>query len=128
MLPKKSKDLYKLTAEQLGISEDLVKDAVEMYWVDVRKALTDMSHHAIFIDNLGTFSAKELRLKQALEKYERLHGFNDGSTYRKMTMKQELTSRIDKIKRLLNLIDNDKEKKQLIRDKRNGNTNQNLEE
>ena len=88
MLPKKAKEFYKATAEQLGISEDLVRDAVEMYWADVRKALTEMQFHAIFIDKLGTFSAKERRLQEALEQYERYDNLNDGSTYRKMAIKQ----------------------------------------
>lgn len=129
MLPKKAREFYKVTAEQLGISEDLVRDAVEMYWTDVRKALTEMQFHAVFIDKLGTFSAKERRLTEALEEYERYDNLNDGSTYRKMTIKQEGQDRIQKIKKLLELINSDKQKKELIKQKRNNElTTQNLEE
>lgn len=129
MLPKKASEFYKKTAKQLGISEDLVRDAVGMYWSDVRKALTDMQHHAIFIDKLGTFSAKEKRLKEALEKHERYDSLNKGDTYRKMAMKQEGQSRITKIKALLELIEKDKQKKQEVKNKRDGKLNTtNLEE
>ncbi len=129
LVPKKSKDLYKVTALKLGVSEDLVRDAVEIYWMDVRRALTDMKYHAIFIDNLGTFKAKEQRLEEALVEYERLFSFNDGSSFRKMSMKNELESRIGKIKNLLGLIQADKVKKQFIQDKRDGKiTSSNLEE
>lgn len=88
-----------------------------------------MQHHVIFIDSLGQFSAKETKLKESLEKYERLYGFNDGSTYRKMAMKKELGLKIERIKKLLGLIQQDKEKKQLVKDKRDGKlNNNNLEE
>lgn len=95
----------------------------------VRRALTDMEYHAIFIDNLGTFKAKEQRLQEALVDYERIHSYNDGSSFRKMAMKKELESRIEKIKNLLVLIDKDKIKKQYIKDKRDDKiNNSNLEE
>lgn len=121
--------LYKQVADELGFTEDLVKDVVEIFWQDVRKALTDMEHHAIYIECLGTFKSKEKRLLEALEKYERLYSYNKGDSFRKMAMKTELGSRIQKIKHLLELMNKDKLKKQLIKDKRNGKLNQdNLEE
>lgn len=129
MVPRKAKDLYAVVAAKMGISEDLVKDAVGIYWSDVRKALTNMEYHAIFVENLGTFKSKEQRLLEALEKYERLYKYNDGENFRKMKMKTELHSRIEKIKRLLSLIEGDKVKKQQIKDKRYGtSTDTNMEE
>jgi nucleoid DNA-binding protein len=129
LVPKKSKDLHKLVAEELGFTEDLVRDAVGMYWHDVRKALTDMSHHAIYVEGLGTFKSKEKRLTEALEEYERLYLHNKGDSFRRMAMKTELGSRIEKIKHLLDLMNKDKHKKQLIKDKRNGKLDhKNLEE
>jgi hypothetical protein len=128
LVPKKSKDLYKQVAEELGFPEDLVKDVVEMYWQDVRKALTDMKHHAIYVEGFGTFKSKEKRLTEALEEYERLYNNNKGDSFRKMAMKTELGLRIGKIKHLLDLLNKDKHKRQLIKDKRNGNTKQTLEE
>lgn len=123
MIPKKSKELYEQVATELGFSKDLVKDVVEMYWQDVRKALTDMSHHAIYVEGLGTFKSKEKRLTDALEKYQRLYDHNKGDSFRKMAMKTELGSRVEKIKNLLDLMNKDKHKKQLIKDKRNAQTN-----
>lgn len=129
MVPKKSKELYKQVAEDLGFTQDLVKDVVEMYWHDVRKALTDMKHHAIYVEGLGTFKSKEKRLTEALEEYERLYNNNKGDSFRKMAMKTELGSRVEKIKHLLDLMNKDKHKKQLIKDKRNGQFNiPNMEE
>jgi hypothetical protein len=120
LVPKKSKELYRKVAQELGFTEDLVKDVVEMYWHDVRKALTDMKHHAIYVEGLGTFKSKEKRLTEALEEYERLYANNKGDSFRRMAMKTELGSRIEKIKNLLDLMNKDKHKKQLIKDKRNG--------
>lgn len=113
----------------MSIGDDLTKDAVEFYWSEVRKALTEMRHHAIFIDNLGTFKAKEQRLNEALEKYQGMSTHNDGSTFRKMSMKQEHESRIVKITNLLSLIEGDRTKKQLVKNRRDeAVTNTNLEE
>jgi len=123
LVPKKSKELYEQVATELGFSKNLVKDVVETYWQDVRKALTDMKHHAIYVEGLGTFKSKEKRLMEALEEYERLYNNNKGDSFRKMAMKTELGSRIEKIKNLLDLMNKDKHKKQLIKDKRNAQTN-----
>ncbi len=87
-----------------------------------------MDYHAIFIDNLGTFKAKGQRLQEALVDYERIHSYNDGSSFRKMAMKKELESRIEKIKNLLSLIEGDKVKKQHIKDIRDGKVKSDLEE
>lgn len=87
-----------------------------------------MEYHIIYIDNLGTFKAKEKRLRDALEKYERLSKYNDGSSFRKMAMKNEQDDRAKKIKNVLELIEQDKIKKQLIKVKRDGQTSRNLEE
>jgi hypothetical protein len=68
-------------------------------------------------------------LTEALEEYERLSKNNNGSSFRKMAMKTETDSRVEKIKNLLDLMNKDKHKKQLIKDKRNGQPNSsNMEE
>ncbi len=118
MNPKKSKSLYKDTADQLNQSEELVKDVVELYWKDIRKMITTLAHPAIFVHGLGTFKAKSWKVAEIREKYEKKLSYNDGSTFRKMTIKTELEERIARIKLLQEQIQSDKDKKQSIKDKR----------
>lgn len=128
MLPKKSKDFYAATALELGISEDLVKDAVEMYWSEVRKALTEMKHITITVTNIGRFIPKEKKLRETLAKYERIFKANDGNTFRKMAIKNEVSLRIQKIEKVLSMIEQNKIKKQLVKVKRDEYVKQDLEE
>lgn len=97
--PKKTKELCKLTSEELGLSEELVRDVVDMYWKEIHHAISDMIHPFILVHGLGTFKVKEWKLQESLEKYERLLINNDGDTFQRMAIRYELIARIEKIKR-----------------------------
>jgi hypothetical protein len=127
--PKRPDYFYKLTADELGVSEDLVRSAVELYWKEVRKSITELKHHAIHVKGLGTFLAKPWKLKEMKEKYVFQMSLNDGSTFRKMAIKADMDARILKIEKLEADIEKDKLRKQSIKDKRHDKINSaNLEE
>jgi len=121
--PKKSKELYKVTADELNIEEDLVKDLVEMYWKEIRKSITGLKHHSIFVAGIGTFNAKPWKLTEIREKYETRISYNNGSNYRKIAIKTDLEATVAKIKVLEEQIAATKLKKKLIKDKRNEKIN-----
>lgn len=123
MNPKKSKSLYKITAEELNITEDLVKDLTDMYWSEIRKSITELKHHSIYAAGIGTFNAKSWKLSEIREKYETRISYNNGSNFRKMAIKTELENTVAKIKGLEEQIAGTKLKKKSIKAKRNDKTN-----
>jgi DNA polymerase III delta prime subunit len=121
--PEKPAYFKKLTAEKLGLEEELVKDVVELYWKDVRKAITELQHYAINVEGLGTFLTKPWKLKEMREKFEYMLSKNDGSTFRKMAIKTELEDKVSKIKNLEEGLFKEKTKKQSIKELRHAKAN-----
>ena len=127
MNPKKPSYFHKLTAEQLNVSEELVKDIVNMYWGDVRKALTELKHHSVYVIGLGTFKIKFWKLDDVKKEYGIILADNNCNSFRKMAVKNELEDRIIKINKLQEMLADNVQKKQLKREIRYGKSNPNLE-
>jgi len=68
--PKKSNNLHKDLAEELGLSEALVSDIVSYYWSNVRKYLESMDEPVIDVENLGVFYTKSKCLQREIQKNE----------------------------------------------------------
>ena len=119
MNPKRAKYFYKPVADKLEVEEELVKDAVEMYWHEIRKSITELKHHAIYVKGLGTFLAKSWKVAEVREGYEKRIEANTASSFVKMTIKAELELRVKRLKLLEENIQKDKDRKQSIKDKRN---------
>jgi nucleoid DNA-binding protein len=97
--PKKAKDFKKPTAEELGLSEDLVSKFVDFYWEKVRKTLTELEYPSIEILNLGTFKIKHWKINETVENYKNMIERMSGkfSVYKRQ---MEFLSRINKLESL----------------------------
>lgn len=122
MNPKKAREFYKLTAQELELNEELVKDILETYWSEVRKTLSEMRYHAVNVHNLGTFRIKDWKLKEAIVNYERILSYNDGKSFQKMAMRYSLEDKIQKLKKAQEFIDKDKEKRIKFNQEKYGKT------
>lgn len=125
--PKKPSYFYKLTAKQLEVDEDLVREVVDLYWSNIRKALSELKHHSVYAVGLGTFRIKFWELDEVKLEYVKRLMNNDGSSFRKMMAKNELEDRIEKILKIQEMLEEDSQKKQQLREKRYGKSNSNLE-
>lgn len=70
MNPKKSNNLYKDVAEELGLPESQVSDIVSYYWSNVRKYLESMDEPVVDVENLGVFYVKSKSLDREIQKNE----------------------------------------------------------
>jgi len=120
LLPHKSKEFIKPTADKLGLSEDFVDAVTSFYWQQVKNKLSNPEHIAITVANFGVFSIKPWKLEQFDEKYKRIIKYTDLDTFQKFASVKQLEKRkviIDK------LVDQFKElalKKQSVKEKRYG--------
>ena len=117
MLPKKAKDFKKPTAEELGLSEDQVNDFINFYWERVRKYMSELEHGAIQIPNLGIFKVKHWRITETVAKHEATIIRVDGK-FAGYRMKVDLTDRIEKLKKIKSLVEEQELKFKEIRDAR----------
>ena len=125
MVPKKSREFIKPTAQITETDPELVQDFTDFYWKEVRKALVEMKAHNIYVDSLGTFKVKTWKLQETREKYsEMINRYKPTQetgeiSFQKFSIMKDLQSRVDRIQELEKMIQADEDKKQQVKNKRN---------
>jgi len=127
LIPKKNKEVIKLVSTELNISEELADAVVSHYWKRVRKSMVDLEHHAIFVEGLGTFKVKHWKLPDIIQKYTNYMNAIGTKTFNIMAIRQEIVAKVDGLKRLLNLFNEESKKKQLVKDRRYGKDKESME-
>lgn len=122
MVPKKARDFKKITAEELGIPEDLASKLIEFYWEKIRKNMSNLEHGEIRVQNFGTFRVKRWKIDETIENHKlsitRMEGKFAG--YR---LKIDLTERIEKLEKIKKAFEQREEKFKEIRDARKDKNN-----
>lgn len=120
MIPKKSRELANLLAQEIGCSESLVNDATDFYWKEIRKSLSDIKSPNIYVAGLGTFVVSAKKLASTKLKYTSYIEKLGEDTFKKFSTKKELEDRIANIDKVFESIRENVEKKKQIRLSRNG--------
>lgn len=118
MNPKKSKELIKPTAEELKLPETLVKDAVDFYWENIRKSLSELKKSKITVASMGTFSINPKKLVGLKEKYKTIGERMNTDTFNKFSAKKEIERKLENIETIFDEINENVKKKQEIKQKR----------
>jgi len=128
MLPKNSKTFIAPTAEELGLKEQFVEDVVSFYYKTLRKNLVELTSRNIQVERVGSFKAKANELHKLIAKYENHLKVINPETFNQMTIKKDIETKLERVKRLQNLIKDEKKRKiEHIKNKReNGNFRKNL--
>lgn len=128
MIPKKPKDIYKITAEKEQVSEDVVEDVMDFYYKALRKKLSDLDDISIFVEGLGTFRTYKSKLLKNKERYERIKKrIEDNDSFRNFSIRKEATERIEQIDKLLDLVAKQEERKQETKLRRDEYDRKNME-
>jgi vacuolar-type H+-ATPase subunit I/STV1 len=102
MIPKKSSEIIKVTAEELNCSESKVDAIVTFYYKNLRKELSSLPELIINVPALGYFQLKIARVKSKIKKIEEELGEFKVSSFKDHTRKSQLE---DKLKLLKNASD-----------------------
>ena len=117
MTPQKAKNLLAKTAEQSGFSEEICKKVVLYFYKILRERLSALDYKKIVIDNFGAFYCKERGLEQHRRRYERIleriAEYPEGP--RKERVTRWATEELEKVLRVQEQYNEDKEKKQFFR-------------
>ena len=123
MNPKKSEHIIALMDEP---DKQLISTLISYYWKDMRKTLSGCVSNNIIIEGLGTFKAKPWKLPEVIKKtecivakYKNIVETQIPVTYRVFSILKEYEEKLEKLKALQGLIDEDKLKKEQIKQKRN---------
>lgn len=120
MVPRKVKSLYQPAAEVTGVEATLVESIVSFYWSEVKKAMIEGHAHNIMLHNLGTFTARPDKVQGLIDKYNRNLLYIQPTTFQRCHVIQEIKKRKETLERIQVSINEDKIKKQLVKEKRNG--------
>ena len=115
MKPKKSKELIPVVANELQISEHLVKEVVEYYWQEVRKSLSSLKHARIHITNLGDFTIKSWKIDGKIEMLEKFEETNRQKGLQQMTARFKTAETLFDLKILKDIITEEKQRADFIK-------------
>jgi hypothetical protein len=112
--------LYQPAADVTGVEATLVESIVSFYWGEVKKAMIEGQAHNIMLHNLGTFTARPDKVQGLIDKYNRNLLYIQPTTFQRCHVIQEIKKRIETLQCIQISINEDKIKKQLVKEKRNG--------
>lgn len=120
MNPKKHKQFKDGIAEQVGVHPDVVDDFISYYYAQVRKALSNLVHVNVYVENLGTFSLKKNKLEKAIKKNKSILGNLKKTDYKGMEKTHAVNDRLEKQQGALRMLNEAMEEKKKFKEKRNG--------
>ena len=118
MKPLKFSEVIKETAERLQLPEAIVEAVLKIYFKDLRAALTNLSFPYVQVMNLGTFGLKPFTIQKRLQKREALLKRLEVERGCGRVIQQEALLEIGQMKRVLEIIGGEQERKKLVKQKR----------
>lgn len=101
MNPRKPKQAIKKTAQLEEVSEQLVSDLTHFFWIRVRKDVSSLNYPRVKVQNFGTFTVRFSKMEDQIAKYEEILGKLNMTRYRDYQIFDELSSRVAKMKVLI---------------------------
>ena len=119
MLPKKVKLLIPIIAIELNLPEYLVRDAVDFYYEEVRRNLTQMKEPVLVLEGLGSFMVKGKELPKLYMKFTtQLDSLKDAKTQVRIKIKEDIESKLSNVQTLQKKIaDEHRRKKEFLKRK-----------
>lgn len=125
LLPKKSSEFFKKTAEECQVTEQLVDDLITFYWQELRRVLSNCEATDVIVTGLGTFKARSWKINEILQKHENIinkYKINvekgDKISFYKYSIVKEVEENMNRIIGLQKLIEEQENKKQSVKQKR----------
>lgn len=126
MNPIKRKQLTKELSLTLDMDHDKVETIVRAYFNRVQEAMAKGEHNNIHLPELGLIYALDYRLDKKLEKLNSMKENVDPlKSMRNYSIVNTITKDLVSLENLKKMLDEEKERKKLIREKRYGNLEDN---
>lgn len=120
MNPTSYKELIKLTAQQLNLSEELVRDVILFYYKRKREELTCLKVVRVKLKGLGYFDIKHWKIGYEIEKCHVIRNGllkqKDGP--RRKALLEQIEKKMENLDNMQFLCDKEKKKKDLKRKQR----------
>lgn len=127
MNPKKSKTIVDITAKELDVSSDLVKDITSFYWSRIRKALTKLEFPAVNLEGLGEMTIRPIKLKEFTEDHVNLQKYVNPKKFGGFARLKNIENRLERLVNMQLMLDIHEMKREQSKTKKN-EYQKNLEE
>lgn len=113
--PKKAKEFVRIVANELTISEDLVRDVVNYYWQEVRKHLSSLTATRVHVTNLGDFVTKHWKVDEKIEMLEKWEENNKLKGLQELTARFKTAETLYQLKEVKKLLAEETQRKDFIK-------------
>lgn len=127
MNPKKANKIFEEYAKNNDLDPDMVKDLMDYYWAEVRKAVSDLKYPRINLENLGVLDIRMRPLENTIIRYERYRKTVPYSEFKTYSLHSKITQRLEKLNALRDIIISELERKQTYKTNKNEQSNQDME-
>lgn len=122
MKPKSHKVFKTDIAKEVGVHASVVDEFVSFYYSRVRSTLSNLEHSKVFIDGLGTFSIRKVKLEKAIKKNKSYLGNLEKNTYKGYNKTINIQKKISQLEEILKKMEIVIEKKRNFKLKNNEST------
>lgn len=94
-----------------GFHESFTNDAVSFYWSELRKSLSEMTHHNITVSKLGVFTVKHWKIDEFIESYKVHLEKIEAMTWKEATYRKSIENQYSNFQRLKSHIEDEFQRK-----------------
>jgi len=109
--PKKHKIFIENIAEEVGVHPALVERFIDFYYTQVRKSLSDLTYPKVYLENLGTFSIRKVKLEKVIKRNRDILGNLEKMTYTGYEKHVPVKEKLHKLEGLLKTVNQHVEEK-----------------
>jgi len=119
LIPKKSKVIVEITANEMQQDINLVRDITSFYWSRVRKNLSGLKFPVMNIKGLGTMTIRPIKLQRANDEYKGILKHMNPKYFQSFGRIKNLESKIERIDKMYSMLEECKLKKEAVKTRRN---------
>jgi nucleoid DNA-binding protein len=120
---KNSKDIIDELCKELSYTQEQIEAVVDFYWITIRKKITSLNYHRIYIESLGDFYVRTKPLEGHLQKQSIYVDRLDKTKFQNYPRYQEATERLSKMQNIYQTIQSEHERKKQIKNERDKKSN-----
>ena len=119
MKPKDHKIFIKGIAEEVGVHPELVERFISFYYMKVRKSLSELEYPKLYLEGLGTFSIRKIKLEKTIKRNQDILGNLEKMTFKGYDKYIPVKEKLEKMEHTLKTLEDLIEEKKLWKKNKN---------
>ncbi len=105
-------------AKEVGVHPALVERFISFYYMKVRKSLSNLEYPKVYLDGLGTFSIRKIKLEKTIKRNQDILGNLEKMTFKGYDKYIPVKEKLHKMEQALNTLEGLIEEKKLWKNKK----------